>query len=51
MLRRLKREVLDQLPPKIRQKIEINTDLEKSLEIRRLLQKEANIDLDDDVAV
>ena len=47
MIRRLKKDVLKDLPPKKRQKIEVATDSKIKAEIRKILKKDSKIDVDD----
>lgn len=43
MIRRLKKDVLTELPPKRRQKINIQTDPKISKEIKTILEKSGNV--------
>lgn len=46
MIRRLKKDVLKDLPPKRRQKIEVATDPKLTAEIKKILNQESKIDID-----
>lgn len=48
MIRRLKKDVMDQLPPKKRQKVEINIDNKLVNEIRVLLNKAPKFEKESD---